>query len=73
MEYVAGRASFDVTVDEISRLTFCDPQTSGGLLLAVDPKSSNTVKMAIREAFPRTEIIGKVQNQKETLCLQIKS
>lgn len=37
-----------------------DPQTSGGLLLSVDPKRSSSLVNTLKPQFPSTEIIGEV-------------
>jgi selenophosphate synthase len=37
-----------------------DPQTSGGLLLSVDPKKSDQILKLLKTQFPKSEIIGKV-------------
>jgi selenophosphate synthase len=34
----------------MQRLLFCDPQTSGGLLVAVDPKAAADVQAHLRDA-----------------------
>jgi selenophosphate synthase len=38
-----------------------DPQTSGGLLLAVDPKHSDSIIESLRPAFPAAVRIGVVE------------
>jgi selenide,water dikinase len=40
-----------------------DPQTSGGLLLAVDPKFADTMLTKIRTRFKKATIIGEVKNK----------
>ena len=39
-----------------------DPQTSGGLLLSVDPQYSQKIVEALKVRFPSTTIIGQVQS-----------
>ncbi len=54
--HVAGRDG----LDEVAWWSLVDPQTSGGLLLSVDADRAGALLDAIRERFPRAEIIGRV-------------
>lgn len=56
-EYVQDSAEL---ADELSTQLVCDPQTSGGLLLAVAPDHADAVLAAIREKFPQAAVIGRV-------------
>lgn len=38
-----------------------DPQTSGGLLLSVSPDKSGEICQALKKAFPKTAVIGRVE------------
>lgn len=40
--------------------TVCDPQTSGGLLLSVDSKSTEVILSKLKEKFPHSRKIGQV-------------
>lgn len=56
-------ASIDASrLDTRYRQLIHDPQTSGGLLLAVDPKLSAVILNSIKEKFPSSTIIGHVEN-----------
>jgi selenide,water dikinase len=44
-----------------------DPQTSGGLLFAVDPAAADAFAGALRAAFPHTAIIGEFERGDGTL------
>lgn len=52
-------------IDEETLLLMRDPQTSGGLLLSVDPKYSEELINSLLPRFPRTKKIGKVEQQNE--------
>lgn len=53
------------SMDEETRLLMRDPQTSGGLLLSVDPKYTERLVNALLARFPRTRKIGKVENKND--------
>jgi len=57
--YVAGDATFE-GVDGVLRSLLLDPQTSGGLLLAVDPDRVEALLGALRGA-PCAAVIGRVE------------
>jgi selenide,water dikinase len=44
--------------NDSQRVIICDPQTSGGLLVAVAPGSVNEVKLILRDAKLESEPIG---------------
>lgn len=52
--------------DTVSQLLVHDPQTSGGLLLAVAPELATEILQKLRSPFPRAEIIGEVRAAKDT-------
>lgn len=59
-EYVRS----EIEVSELSAIqqqVLFDPQTSGGLLISVDPKFSETMAMKLKKVFPMTSIIGEVK------------
>jgi selenide,water dikinase len=66
----AHRTNFEFTQDfsdlsnisEVQSKIIFDPQTSGGLLLAVSPNSADALCEIIRTRFPRTQKIGQVQS-----------
>lgn len=45
-------------IDEIWKLILCDPQTSGGLLVAVDPKEKEKVKLLLEYQGLCSNVIG---------------
>ncbi|HRO68352.1 MAG TPA: selenide, water dikinase SelD [Pseudobdellovibrionaceae bacterium] len=53
------------TLSAIQKQLIHDPQTSGGLLLAVSPESSEALVHKLRRSFPRTSLIGEVVSKKE--------
>jgi selenide,water dikinase len=56
-EYTAKRLILD-TVSHIDQLLAFDPQTSGGLLLAVDPSHASAVVDRLKNFFPSTNVVG---------------
>lgn len=59
-EYTSG--AFDAgPLTNAQQLILHDPQTSGGLLLAVDPARSDDVLARLREGFPMAQKIGTVR------------
>ncbi|MBQ9189549.1 MAG: hypothetical protein IJ138_09520 [Clostridia bacterium] len=42
-----------------------DPQTSGGLLCAVDPADADAVFEALKKAVPSAQCIGKITERKD--------
>ena len=59
--HVQGRDSLTQT----QWWTLVDPQTSGGLLLSVDPEKAQEVLEAIQPSFPKAAVIGEVTEQVE--------
>lgn len=57
-EAVGEHASLPDDVTEAERTILTDPQTSGGLLLAVDPDSADEVLARVRKLHPQAAIIG---------------
>ncbi len=49
------------------RLILCDPQTSGGLLIAVEPDAAAEVKKLLNEHHLNSEPFGKLMAKEETL------
>jgi len=56
-EHVAGRDA----VGEVDWLTLVDPQTSGGLLLAVDPDHVDAMLAHVRPRFAAATVVGAVE------------
>jgi selenide,water dikinase len=66
-EYTKGHIFIDQSamIEEEIKQLMCDPQTSGGLLLSVDPKFSDAIIKSLIQRFPRTSKIGKVETKQE--------
>ncbi len=58
-DYVNAQVGFNA-VDDILALLLLDPQTSGGLLLSVDPSHAESVVNLLKIRFPSTAIVGSV-------------
>lgn len=59
-EYVTGKAVYGASVTREDRWLTFDPQTSGGLLLAVPDAQCDRALAALRERFPEACLIGSV-------------
>jgi len=60
-EYVIADVTFDPKVGEIAQLVLCDPQTSGGLLMAVRPEKADRLVEALTSAGVSTaSVIGEI-------------
>lgn len=63
-EYVAGEIEFAQGNPQLQQLVF-DPQTSGGLLLAVEPSTADDVLKYLAKRFPFAQKIGVVEARKD--------
>lgn len=63
-EYTQGKIKY-TSSDELLKLATFDPQTSGGLLLSVDPAMASKIIESLRAKFPGTAIIGQVGEHKD--------
>ena len=52
---------FDSSMKDINRDLLFDPQTSGGLLIAVDPKKAENLLQGLQDVDQQTRIIGEVK------------
>jgi selenide,water dikinase len=59
-EYVGEEIEVASTVDPNLLKLFYDPQTAGGLLLSISAERADDLFAALRQNYPRAEIIGKV-------------
>jgi selenide,water dikinase len=59
-EYVGEDVGVASTLDLNLMKLFYDPQTAGGLLLAISAEKADDLLEALRENYPRAEIIGRV-------------
>ena len=60
-EYIAADVEFDPAIGEADQLILCDPETSGGLLIAVPPEKADALVMALIHAgVPAAALIGEI-------------
>jgi selenide, water dikinase len=59
-EYVGGDIEVAPTIDPNLMKLFFDPQTAGGLLLAIAEQKAEGLLTELRRNYPRVEIIGRV-------------
>jgi selenide,water dikinase len=59
-EYVGAEIEVAATVDANLLKLFYDPQTAGGLILAIAEEKANELLKELRRNYPRAEIIGQV-------------
>jgi selenide,water dikinase len=64
-EYVGAEVGVASTVDADLMKLFYDPQTAGGLLLAISAERANELLRELRRNYPRAEIIGRVSERGE--------
>jgi selenide,water dikinase len=58
-------AVYDDSVDENLRIALCDPQTSGGLLIALPPESLDIFESEMSGYDLRTAVIGSLVERGE--------
>ncbi len=63
-EYVHSEARFGDLPAELQKLLF-DPQTSGGLLLAVEPSAADEIVAILKPRFEFTRVVGSVRPAQE--------
>lgn len=68
-EFHARFVGFDDSVDPIVRDIFFDPQTSGGLLISVDPLKAGAMLDALKRKDPGSALIGEVVSGKGEMIL----
>ncbi len=59
-EYVGDDVEFDQSVSKEMRRLLYDPQTAGGMLIAISPKLAPDLLARLRENYPRADVIGRV-------------
>lgn len=62
-EHAAPRVRFARETAEAERMVLADPQTSGGLLLAVDAARASALVRALRPSDPEAAVIGRVRTR----------
>ncbi len=61
LDYVSAFVRFEPHVSDVLRKLLADPQTSGGLLIAVAPASVKSLQAALRRSrTPCAEVVGRV-------------
>jgi selenide, water dikinase len=68
-EYVGEDITIDEMLDPNLIKLFFDPQTAGGLLLAIAEEKANDLLSELRPNYPRAEAIGKVGRRGETAII----
>ena len=61
-EYTQSKIHFN-GLDPAQHLELFDPQTSGGLLLSVDPEHAPHVLNRISQGFAKAVVVGKVKDK----------
>jgi selenide,water dikinase len=64
-EYVGAEVEVAATVDPNLMRLFYDPQTAGGLLLAISPARAEELLAELRQNYSRAAIIGRVRQRRE--------
>ncbi len=64
-EYVGAQVGVASTVDSDLLKLFYDPQTAGGLLLAISDERADELLRELLRNYPRAEIIGRVSKRSE--------
>jgi len=59
-EYIGADIEIAASVGKEMRSLLYDPQTAGGLLIAISPDKSNALFARLRESYPHAEVIGSV-------------
>jgi selenide,water dikinase len=62
-DYVGADVGVASTVDSDLMKLFYDPQTAGGLLLAISEPKANELLRELRRNYPRAEIVGRVRER----------
>jgi selenide,water dikinase len=62
-EYVGGDVEITPNTDENLLKLFFDPQTAGGMLIAIEESASAALLARLRENYPNARIIGRVHPQ----------
>jgi selenide,water dikinase len=59
-EYVGDDVDIDESVSKEMRRLLYDPQTAGGMLIAISPERATDLLARLRENYPRANVIGRV-------------
>jgi selenide,water dikinase len=69
-EYVGAEVEVAASVDSNLMKLFYDPQTAGGLILAIGEEKADELLTELRKNYPRAEIIGRV-NERRTKVIVV--
>ncbi len=67
LQYLGEKLHWDKDIEEVDKLILADPQTSGGLLMAVPGEKAEAAAAALRAAEVNGDIIGEVTASEEPL------
>jgi len=67
LQYLGEKLHWDKDIEEVDKLILADPQTSGGLLMAVPGEKAEAAAAALRAAGVNGDIIGEVTASEEPL------
>ena len=71
LEAVAELVRWAPALDETTRLLLCDAQTSGGLLIAVDPARCDELVAQLRAApTPAASVIGEITDERGAIAVE---
>src|SRR5215471_3188879 len=59
-EYIGADIEIAASVGKQMQSLLYDPQTAGGILIAISPDKSNALFARLRESYPHAEVIGSV-------------
>src|SRR6185295_2056544 len=62
-EYVGEDIQIDESVSKEMRRLLYDPQTAGGMLIAISPDRSEALLRRLQENYPAAMVIGRVSDQ----------
>jgi selenide,water dikinase len=68
-EYVGEDIEMDESVSQAMRRLLYDPQTAGGMLMAISEEKAADLLAALRQNYPRAEIVGRVTEQEAKAIL----
>jgi len=66
LTYAMPHVTFDDGVSELLRMALADPQTSGGLLIAISPKKAPALMKGLKRAKVEAAVIGEVLSKGRT-------
>jgi selenide,water dikinase len=70
-EYTRNKIKFSDSISDFEKLITFDPQTSGGLLLSVEPSFAEKIVKKLTAYFPGTSVVGRVQPASDTyVCME---